>query len=130
VVNGHHHTDGLRFIDGIAYLDLNSANYKYYHENHTLYPEAYRKAHSGATHVISWEDPISAVITLDVNGRLKIDGQKSSFFMGVSPEKAGLSPRDRPITPNIQSVDLTIRHVQRRANKNCRECGIESSIQG
>ena len=108
VVNGHHHTDGLRFIDGIPYLDLNSANYKYYAESHKLYPAAYRKAHTGAGHVIAWEDPISAVITLDTAGRLTIEGQKSSFFMGVSPEKAKFPPRDRPITPNIQSVDLRL----------------------
>ena len=110
VVNGHHHTDGLRFIDGIPYLDLNSANYKYYAESHRLYPAEYRKAHTGAGHVIAWEDPISAVITLDAAGRLTIEGQKSTFFMGISPEKAKFPPRDRPITPNIQSVDLHLRH--------------------
>ena len=108
VVNGHHHTDGLRFIDGIPYLDLNSANYKYYAESHKLYPAAYRKAHTGASHVIAWEDPISAVITLDAEGRLKIEGEHSSFFMGISPEKAKFPQRDRPITPVIQSVDLQI----------------------
>lgn len=108
VVNGHHHTDGLRFIDGIPYLDLNSANYKYYAESHRLYPAEYRKAHTGAGHVIAWEDPINAVITLDAAGRLTIEGQESSFFMGISPEKAGFPPRDRPITPCIQSVDLRL----------------------
>ena len=108
VVNGHHHTDGLRFIDGIPYLDLNSANYKYYAESHRLYPAEYRKAHTGAGHVIAWEDPISAVITLDAAGRLTIEGQESRFFMGISPEKAGFPQRDRPITPCIQSVDLRV----------------------
>ena len=108
VVNGHHHTDALRFIDGIPYLDLNSANYKYYAESHRLYPAEYRKAHTGAGHVIAWEDPISAVITLDAAGRLTIEGQESSFFMGISPGKAGFPPRDRPITPCIQSVDLRV----------------------
>ena len=114
VVNGHHHTDGLRFIDGVAYLDLNSANYKYYHEGHMLYPDAYRKTHTGASHVIAWEDPISAVISLDICGWMKIEGQKSSFFMGISPEMAGLSPRDRPITPNILSIDLTMHYGRKQ----------------
>ena len=111
VVNGHHHTDGLRFLDGIAYLDLNSANYKYYGESHKLYPAEYFKAHTGAGHVIAWADPISAVITLDATGRLRIEGQNSKFFMGVSPEKAKFPQRDRPVTPNIQSVDLRLNHM-------------------
>ena len=115
VVNGHHHTDGLRFIDGIAYLDLNSANYKYYGENHSLYPADYRKTHSCAHHVIAWEDPISAVVTLDTSGRLRIEGQRSRFFMGISPEMAKLPQRDRPITPCIQSVDITLSHLVRVA---------------
>ena len=110
VVNGHHHTDGLRFIDGIAYLDLNSANYKYYGESHRLYPAEYLKAHTGASHVIAWEDPISAVITLDATGRFRIEGQKSRFFMDVSPEKAKFPQRDKPITPNVQSVDIRLNH--------------------
>ena len=118
VVNGHHHTDGFRLIDGIAYLDLNSANYKYYAESHKLYPENYRRAHSGAGHVIAWENPISAVITLDAAGRLRIDGQSSCFFMGVSPEKAKFPQRDRPVTPNIQSIDITLAHLAQAKEKN------------
>ena len=110
VINGHHHTDGFRFIDGIAYLDLNSANYKYYAESHRLYPADYLKSHTGAGHVIAWEDPISAVITLDASGRLKIEGQESRFFMGVSPEQAKFPQRDRPVTPNVQSVDIRLNH--------------------
>ena len=52
-----------------------------------------------------------------------------SAFSAEPREKAGLSPRDRPITPNIQSVDLTIRHVQRRVNKNCRGLDIPNALQ-
>ena len=111
VVNGHHHTDGFRFIDGIAYLDLNSANYKYYAESHRLYPAEYLRSHTGASHVIAWEDPISAVITIDAAGRLKIEGQTSRFFMDVSPEKAKFPQRDKPVAPNIQSVDIRLNHL-------------------
>ena len=108
VVNGHHHTDGLRFIDGIPYLDLNSANYKYYGQSHRLYGADYHKAHTGANHVIAWDDPICAVITLGADGYLKIEGQQSRFFKDVTPEKAGFPARDRPVTPNIQSVEMKV----------------------
>ena len=110
VVNGHHHTDGFRIVDGIPYLDLNSANYKYYAQSHRLYPSAYHREHTGAGHVIAWKDPISAVITLGTDGYLKIEGQRSEFFCGISPEKAGFPQRDRPVTPNIQSLEMTLNY--------------------
>jgi 3',5'-cyclic AMP phosphodiesterase CpdA len=108
VVNGHHHTDAFRFIDGIAYLDLNSANYKYYAQRHKLYPEQYHKAHSAAGNVIAWDGPISAVITMDTDGFLKIEGQKAKYLYGVSPEKAKFPKRDRPVKPEIQSLEMTV----------------------
>ena len=110
VVNGHHHTDSFRFIDGIPYLDLNSANYKYYAQRHKLYPAEYHKSHRGAGNVIAWDEPISAVITMDSDGYLKIEGQKAKYLYGVSPEKAKFPKRDRPIKPEIQSLEMTVRY--------------------
>jgi hypothetical protein len=110
VVNGHHHTDAFRFIDGIAYLDLNSANYKYYAQRHNLYPEEYRKSHKAAGNVIAWNEPISALITMDTEGLLKIEGQKAEYLYGVSPEKAKFPKRDRPVRPEIQSLEMTVKY--------------------
>ena len=108
VVNGHHHTDGLRFIDGIPYLDLNSANYKYYHKSHELYPEEYRRTHSGCGHTIAWDAPLSAVLTIGADGYLKVEGSEAGYLFGVSPEMAQLTMRDRPVCPLIQSVEMKI----------------------
>ena len=68
--------------------------------------------------MIAWEDPISAVITLDATGRLRIEGQNSKFFMGVSPEKAKFPQRDRPVTPCIQSVDIILSHLVNEKENN------------
>jgi 3',5'-cyclic AMP phosphodiesterase CpdA len=110
VINGHHHTDAFRFIDGIPYLDLNSANYKYYAQRHKLYPAEYHKTHRGAGNVIAWDEPISAVITMDSDGYLKIEGRKAKYLYGVSPEKAKFPKRDRPIKPEIQSIEMTVKY--------------------
>jgi 3',5'-cyclic AMP phosphodiesterase CpdA len=110
VINGHHHTDAFRFIDGIPYLDLNSANYKYYAQRHKLYPAEYHKSHSAAGNVIAWDEPISAVITVDASGYLKIEGQKAKYLFGVSPEKAKFPKRDRPIKPEIQSLEMKVKY--------------------
>ncbi|MBQ3097836.1 MAG: hypothetical protein IJC66_06730, partial [Kiritimatiellae bacterium] len=98
------------FIDGIPYLDLNSANYKYYAQSHKLYPAEYHKSHRRAGNVIAWDEPISAVITMDSDGYLKIEGQKAKYLYGVSPEKAKFPKRDRPIKPEIQSHEMTVRY--------------------
>lgn len=110
VINGHHHTDAFRFIDGIPYLDLNSANYKYYAQQHKLYPAEYHKTHKAAGNVIAWNEPISAIITMDSDGYLKIEGQKANYLFGVSPEKAKFPKRDRPIKPEIQSLEMKVKY--------------------
>lgn len=111
VVNGHHHTDGFRLIDGIPYLDLNSANYKYYAQTHRLYGADYHRSHTGAGHVIAWEDPLSAMITLSADGLLKVEGMSSRFFKDVSPAKAGFPSRDRQVVPRIQSFEMNLKYA-------------------
>ena len=111
VVNGHHHTDGFRLIDGIPYLDLNSANYKYYAQTHRLYGADYHRSHTGAGHVIAWEDPLSAMITLSADGFLKVEGMSSRFFKDVSPAKAGFPSRDRQVVPRIQSFEMNLKYA-------------------
>ena len=109
-VNGHDHWDHLRFIDGVPYLDLNSASFDIFSQKHDKYPESFVKQCSGAPWLLTWNDPLSAVITLRSDGTLRIDGAKSSYFLGVTPEQAGLSGnRTRRAThPQIQSADLKL----------------------
>ena len=111
VINGHHHCDHVRILDNIVYLDLNSASYDWVNK-HTAYPEADEKRWRHARHVIAWNDPVSAIITIGQNGHLKVEGQKSTFYLGITPEMAGLPPVNgrqcRLITPNIQSFELTM----------------------
>ncbi len=111
VINGHHHCDNVRVLENIVYLDLNSANYDWVNL-HNAYPEEDAKRWRQAQHVIAWNDPISAIITLSHNGHIKVEGQRSSFYRGLTPEMAGLPPTNgrvhRLITPNIQSFEMTI----------------------
>ena len=111
VINGHHHCDFVRILDNIVYLDLNSASYDWMVRMHTAYPEADVKRWKHARHVIAWNDPVSAIITINRNGHLKVEGQKSEFYLGITPKMAGLSSTNgqgRLITPDIQSFELTI----------------------
>ena len=112
VLNGHHHVDNLRIIDNVLYYDVNSANYQYYRRTHAAYPEAYMNAHSQAAHCLAWGEPLSAIVTLSADGRVRIEGSRAKWLFGVSPEKAGLPPCEetgvrRLTAPVVQSVDLT-----------------------
>ena len=107
VVNGHTHKDHFRILDGVAYLDLNSASYDI-SRKHNAYPEEFRKRCGSAYCILTWNDPLSAVITLTRSGGLKIEGAKSSFYLGVTPEMAKWNTLNRGMgtVPWIQSVDL------------------------
>ncbi len=110
VMNGHLHMDHLRVLDNILYWDVNSANYQYYGTKHGKYPADYIKTHSQAENNIGWKDPLSAILTIWPNGRMKIDGSRSDWLFGVSPKTAGYSPIDadgRETLPVIQSADMT-----------------------
>lgn len=110
-INGHEHKDYFRMLDGVAYLDLNSASYDV-NKDHDAYPESFRKQCESAKCILTWNDPINAVITLTPSGGLKIDGMSSSFYLGVTPEMAGwgCDSDGRITTPNVQSIDMHLKY--------------------
>ena len=114
VMNGHLHIDNLRLLDGILYWDVNSANYQYYAKKHDKYPEEYMKTHRRANHNLGWKEPLSAILTLWPDGRIKIDGAKTEYLFGVTPQDAGYPACDldgRETHPLIQSLDMTFNYA-------------------
>jgi predicted phosphodiesterase len=114
VVNGHHHRDNVRILDNIVYLDLNSANYDWIPTAHSLYPAEVSARWRLANHTIMWDDPISAVITISQDGRLRVEGQRSRFHLGIAPNGGREPVADgcgRFTTPAIQSFDLQMRYT-------------------
>ena len=111
VINGHHHRDNLRLIDGVLYFDLNSANYEWGAKAHDKYPPDVLARHSLAKNTVMYNDPINAIITMNSDGRIKIDGMESSLFMGITREMTG-NPRydahGRETTARVQSLDITL----------------------
>lgn len=113
VMNGHMHMDHLRVLDNILYWDVNSANYQYYGRKHAKYPADFLKTHRGAVNVLAWTEPLSAILTLWPDGRVKIEGSKADWLFGVTPKAAGYSEYDsngRYTLPVIQSADLQFRY--------------------
>lgn len=109
-INGHHHRDHIRILDGVLYLDLNSASFGDMTKEHTFYPKELREQYSSVSRLVFYNDPLHAVITVEGTA-ITIDGMESSMFMGIYPEDAGTSRFDsagRPLTPRVQSAKVTL----------------------
>jgi len=101
-------------LDNILYWDVNSANYQWYGKVHDRYPEEYAKAVRSANKVLAWDSPLSAILTIWPDGRIKIDGSRAGWLFGVDPKAAGYPATDgdgRETLPVIQSADMTFRYA-------------------
>lgn len=112
-VNGHYHRDFLRVLNQVVYFDLNSASFDWVERTHDLYPKELCEKYSLVNHTVVYEDPVHAVITLDSEGLIKIDGMESKMLLGVTRTKAGLAFADssgRPVFPKVQSAEMRFRY--------------------
>lgn len=110
VINGHTHRDFIRIMDGVCYWDVNSASFDWLHEIHDLYPKELCDQIEYMNHILVYNDPLFAVVTLEGN-TIQIDGCESSLFMGVTREMTGNNRLDgdgRPCVPTIQSAKITL----------------------
>jgi len=111
-INGHHHADYVRILNNVCYFDLNSTNYHWFCEpyDHDKYPEEETKRYWHMNHVIMYNDPVHAVITLD-GTNIKCEGMKSTYYMGLDRVALGYPPFDtmfRPTPPEVQSFNITL----------------------
>ena len=109
VMNGHNHNDNLRILDGIPYWDVNSANYQWFGKKHAKYPAEYVKRHPGSVYTLGWTKPLSAVLSLWPDGRVKIEGSEAEWLFGVAAKDAGFPVCDgdgRETHPKILSADF------------------------
>jgi hypothetical protein len=111
VMNGHLHIDHLRILDGILYWDVNSANYQWFGKRHDKYPPEYVKRHPGSVHILGWTKPLSAILSLWPDGRVRIEGSEADWLFGVTAKDAGFPECDadgRETHPKILSADFRL----------------------
>jgi len=110
-INGHYHRDFIRILDNVVYFDLNSASYDWVEKTHDCYPKELCDQYKLVNHTVVYNDPVHAVITMDSDGLIKIDGMESSMLYDVTREKAGQPFADssgRPVYPRVQSANLRV----------------------
>lgn len=107
--SGHDHTNYERVINGIAYIQINSASNQWvgdkYECNTRFDEETYRKR-PNLKYVMSWEKSIYAVVKINQKG-LKLKG-KTSRFIAPTPEQMKI-PQDAfpyPLVPWIKDYSF------------------------
>ena len=113
VMNGHHHVDNLTFINGIPYWEMNSASYQWtgWKWAHKGYDEALVKSHPSIVHNFVFDKPVSAVVTLGLDGLLKVEGEKGRYYRDLDPVALGWTGDDlgRAATPDVSSVEMILK---------------------
>ena len=110
VLNGHHHRDFVRILDGILYMEVNSANYEWVANAHTCYPEELMMQYKLLPHCVSFTAPVYGIMTVE-GTTVTCKGVSSELFMGVKREDTGNDKCDdagRIVTPTVQSFRITL----------------------
>lgn len=102
VLNGHNHCDSFRVRDGVLWHTVNSPNHCWVSRRHAAYPPEDMARWKLIDHVIAYDTPLSALITLHPDGRIAIDGMEGRFWRGITPAQAGFPAS---ITASICSRD-------------------------
>lgn len=110
-INGHYHRDYISILNNVVYFDLNSCSYDWINNPHNFYPKELQEQYKVINNTININEAIHAVITLENNGHIKIDGMEGSYFMGVSTQMTDNPLCDesgRAFTPRVSSLDIKL----------------------
>lgn len=110
MINGHYHTDHLHILDNTLYLELNSASFDWLPQTHDCYPEELCKKIRYLNHILVYNQPLCAVITVDGKS-ISIQGMEGDYFMGISRKDTPNPCRDaagREMVPRILDARITL----------------------
>lgn len=112
--SGHHHTDYMTQINGIHYIQINSASYRWVGENfqHIRYSEAIDKKYPWIKYTIPYKDPLFTFAEIDPKGYLKLEPRETEF-VGPGPEGMGMpqSAENDPIVPEISGFNFEFKNI-------------------
>jgi calcineurin-like phosphoesterase family protein len=106
--SGHHHTDYMKYINGIPYIQINSMSYKWVGEKYRFerFAPHIEQAYPAVSKTCPYKDPLYTMLTLDAKtGQLHLEGMTTSF---ISPSPSELEiPGAETITPEITARNVT-----------------------
>ena len=108
---GHHHTDYHTLINGIYYIQINSASYRWVGGDYKVkrFSTALHQQYKWLEYTIPYREPLYTFITIAPKGFLTIESKQSSF-VGPGPEQMGMPQQaeNDPIVPFISGKELKI----------------------
>ena len=107
--SGHHHTDYMTSINGIYYIQINSASYRWVGDEykHIRYSEEIDKQYPWIKYTIPYKDPLYTFLDIDPAGTMNISSRKTAF-VGPGPNALGMPERpvNDPIVPKISGFSF------------------------
>lgn len=107
---GHHHTDYMTEINGIYYIQINSASYRWVGDRfkHVRYSKDIDEKYPWIKYTIPYKDPLFAFVEIDPGGTLQIE-PRNTEFVGPGPNEMGMPKRpiNDPIVPRISDFNFT-----------------------
>nr|MCS5630234.1 endonuclease/exonuclease/phosphatase family protein [Pirellulaceae bacterium] len=101
-INGHTHVDSLLQVDGVTYLHINSASYKWV---------------GGATRMAYYKDPLFTTITIDPEKSLVTVESKSSTWKAAPLADSGYFDRDDAPPESIVVPAIRRRQINTRTHE-------------
>lgn len=108
VLGGHNHSDSHYQIDGINYLQINSASYIWggdAFQSKSHYPDTVYARYPSLQYIIPYREPLYAIVEIDARGKLTIQGLQGSF-LPPAPDPAKLASKPYNCTPSVQARKL------------------------
>jgi len=105
---GHHHTDYVKEINGIPYIQINSMSYKWVGANYQKerFAPHIENAFPTVKYTCPYKDPLYTLFTLDgKEGKIHIEGRATSFI-APTPAEIGV-PSSDGMHPVITERNLT-----------------------
>lgn len=106
--SGHDHTNYMKEINGIAYIQINSASNQWVGEKYAC-PERFsdeiNQKRPALKYTLPYKDALYGIVTLTGDG-MQLKGVKSEFI-APGPEELGITDRPQPLVPWIEDLQLT-----------------------
>lgn len=106
--SGHDHTNYMKEINGIAYIQINSASNQWVGEKYAC-PERFsdeiNQKRPALKYTLPYKDALYGIVTLTGDG-MQLKGVKSEFI-APGPEELGITDRSQPLVPWIEDLQLT-----------------------
>ena len=109
-INGHHHRDNIRILDGICYFDVNSAAFDWVPKPHDFFPKEESDKIYFMRNCTIFNDPLYAIVTVE-GATIKIEGTETTMYRGITTEMTDNPRCDKmgmPCEPIIRSAHFRL----------------------